>query len=166
MPTALEGICFLSEMQTPLMWAREVTGTLTEHCGLQYPRDQHVPRFGPRLFRNMSLSILHPELVRAPLCKCTNRMLILLCPPIIAPRQMEQMSVLAAHVPGDTARARVLVVSTGIEREWCPGTFLFLMTIPDTWTDPSPVAVLSPPRLACPSFRILQKQVLCMRLSP
>lgn len=154
-PTALEGVCFLSGMQTPLVWAREAAGTLTERCGLQYPGDQHVPRSGPRLFRNMSLSILHPELIRAPLCKFTNRMPILLGPPIIATRQMEQMFVLAAHVPGDTVRARVLVASTGIEREWCPGTFLFLMTIPDSWTDPSLVTMLSPPLLACPSFRIM-----------
>lgn len=72
MPTAFEGICFLSGMQVPLRWAREVADTLTENCGLQYPGDQCVPRSGPRLFRNRSLSILHPELIRVPLCKFTN----------------------------------------------------------------------------------------------
>lgn len=35
-----------------------------------------------------------------------------------------------------------------------------LMTIPDSWTDPSPVTMLFPSLLACPSSRILHKQVL------
>lgn len=92
-------------------------------------------------------------------------MLTLLGPTVIATRQTEQMSMLAAHMPGDTVRD-----SFGGEHRGAEGMvsrdISLLMTIPDSWTDPSPVTMLFPSLLAYPSFRILQKQVLCMRLGP
>lgn len=47
-------------------------------------------------------------------------MLILLGPPVMATQQMEQMSVLAAHAPGDTARPRLTNRPVSRDHSLCP----------------------------------------------